>query len=138
MSNFWKIWLDIWCLATIIFGGVLAASGLEGFEGGTRLFMTLINPGNVPVFTDIERFAFGLIGAISIGWGVTFFYFFRAAHASNIGNKMYRQAFVVIIIWNLIDGYISYRTGFTHNIVANLLLSLGVTIPLYMSGKLSR
>jgi hypothetical protein len=100
--------------------------------------MTLINPCNVKVFNDIERFAFGLIGSISIGWGVTFFYFFRATHASNIGNKMYRQAFVVIIIWNLIDGYISYRKDFTHNIVANLLLSLGVTIPLYMSGKLSR
>jgi hypothetical protein len=116
----------------------LAASGLEGFEGGTRLFMTLINPGNVPVFTDIERFTFGLIGAISIGWGVTFFYFFRAAHASNISNKMYRQAFVVMIIWNLIDGYVSYRTGFALNIASNLLLSLGMVIPLYMSGKLRR
>ena len=138
MSNFWKIWLDIWCLATIIFGGVLVGASIPGFESGTKTLITLLNPVNVPVFNETERFAFGLIGAITMGWGVTFFYFFRAAHASNIGNKMYRQSFVVIIIWNLIDGYISYRTGFTHNIVANLLLSLGVTIPLYMSGKLSR
>ena len=138
MSNFWKIWLDIWCLAVIIFGGVLVSASITGFESGTKTFITLINPIDMPVFNEIERFAFGLIGAITMGWGVTFFYFFRAAHASNIGNKMYRQAFVVMIIWNLIDGYVSYRTGFALNIASNLLLSLGMVIPLYMSGKLRR
>ena len=138
MSNFWKIWLDIWCLAVIIFGGVLVGASIPGSESGTKTLITLLNPVNVPVFNETERFAFGLIGAITMGWGVTFFYFFRAAHASNIGNKMYRQAFVVMIIWNLIDGYVSYRTGFTLNIASNLLLSLGMVIPLYMSGKLRR
>ena len=138
MSDFWKTWLDIWCLAVIVFGGILAASSIPGFEGGTKAFITLLNPANVPIFNDIERFTFGLIGAITMGWGVTFFYFFRAAHASNIGNKMYRQAFVVMIIWNIIDGYVSHQTGFTLNIASNLLLSLGMVIPLYMSGKLSR
>ena len=37
-----------------------------------------------------------------------------------MGNKMYRQAFAVLIIWNVIDGYISYLTGFQINIVSNL------------------
>jgi hypothetical protein len=138
MSNFWKIWLDIWCLAVIIFGGVLVGASIPGFESGTKTFFTLIYPIDMPVFNEIERFAFGLIGAITMGWGVTFFYFFRAAHASNIGNKMYRQAFVVMIIWNLIDGYVSYRTGFALNIASNLLFSLGMVIPLYMNGKLRR
>jgi hypothetical protein len=73
-----------------------------------------------------------------MGWGLTFFYFFRVAHASIIGNKIYRQAFVVMIIWNLIGGYVSYRTGYALNIAYNLLLSLGMVIPLYMSGKLRR
>ena len=68
MSNFWKSWLDIWCLAVIAFGGILAASSIPGFETGTRIFITLINPVDVPVFNDIERFAFGLIGAITIAW----------------------------------------------------------------------
>ncbi|MAI51239.1 MAG: hypothetical protein CML78_05245 [Rhodobiaceae bacterium] len=138
MSNFWKIWLDICCLAVIIFGGVLIGASIPGFQSRTKTFITLINPIDMPVFNEIERFAFGLIGAITMGWGVTFFYFFRAAHASNIGNKMYRQAFVVMIIWNLIDGYVSYRSGFALNIASNLLLSLGMVIPLYMSGKLRR
>ena len=138
MNDFWKTWLDIWCLGIMVLGCVLAGAGLVGFEGGVRHFLNLLNPTNPPVFNDVERFAFGLMGAATIGWGLTLFYFFRAAHASNMGNKMYRQAFVVIIIWNLIDGYISYLTGFKFNIVSNLLLSLGIVIPLYLTGKLQR
>ena len=38
-----------------------------GFEGGVRLFLTK----NPHVFNDVERFAFGLMGAITIGWGLT-------------------------------------------------------------------
>lgn len=136
MNDFWKTWLDIWCLGIMVLGCVLAGAGLVGFEGGVRHFLNLLNPTNPPVFNDVERFAFGLMGAATIGWGLTLFYFFRAAHASNMGNKMYRQAFVVIIIWNLIDGYISYLTGFKFNIVSNLLLSLNMVIPLYLTGKL--
>jgi hypothetical protein len=138
MSGFWKTWLNLWCLSVIAFGGVLACAGFVGYERGARFLLTLVNPSNPPAFTDIERFAFGLIGAITIGWGLTLFYFLRAAHASNMGNQMYRQAFVVLIIWNLIDGFISYRTGFHFNIIANLLLSLGLVIPLYWTGKLRR
>lgn len=56
MSNFWKIWLDIWCLAVIIFGGVLVSASITGFESGTKTFITLINPIDMPVFNEIERY----------------------------------------------------------------------------------
>ena len=118
------------------FGGILAGAGFDGFKVGEKLMLTLQNPISEPVFNDIERFSFGLIGAITIGWGLTLFYFFLASHASNMGNKMYLQAFVVLIIWNLVNGYISYRTGFQLNIASNLLLSLSFVIPLYWTGKL--
>lgn len=118
------------------FGGILAGAGFDGFKVGEKLMLTLQNPISEPVFNDIERFSFGLIGAITIGWGLTLSYFFLAAHAGNTGNKMYRQAFVVLIIWNLVNGYISYRTGFQLNIASNLLLSLSFVIPLYWTGKL--
>lgn len=136
MSSFWKNWLNIWCLAVMGFGAVLAAAAFEGGEDGVRLFINLINNDMPLQFTAIERFAFGVMGAITFGWGFTLFYFFRAAHASHLGYKMYRQAFLVIVIWNLLDGYISYVTGFRFNIISNLILSLGMFIPLYMSGTL--
>ena len=44
MNDFWKTWLDIWCLGIIAFGGVLAGAGFVGFEGGVRLFLSMMNP----------------------------------------------------------------------------------------------
>ena len=38
MSDFWKTWLDIWCLAVIAFGGILAGAGFDGFEAGAKLY----------------------------------------------------------------------------------------------------
>ena len=136
MSKFWTNWLQLWCVAIMLFGVILAASAIEGLEGGARLILTLQNPDTPPVFNDVERFAFGLMGAVTIGWGLTLLYFFHAAQASHLGDKMYRQAFLILIIWNVIDGYVSFITGFGLNIISNLILSLGLFIPLYVTGKL--
>ena len=46
MSKFWVNWLNIWCFGLIAFGTVLALAGIEGFEGGARLILTLQNPEN--------------------------------------------------------------------------------------------
>ena len=46
----------------------------DGFEAGVKLMLTLQNPISETVY-DIERFSFGLMGAITIGWGLTLFYF---------------------------------------------------------------
>ena len=46
MSDFWKTWLDIWCLAVIAFGGILAGAGFDGFEAGVKLMLTPQNPIN--------------------------------------------------------------------------------------------
>ena len=40
------------------------------------------------------------------------------------------------IIWYVIDGYISYATGFALNIVSNTLLLLFLLIPLLKTGAL--
>jgi|GEM_PF-4946517 len=77
------------------------------------------------------------MGAVTLGWGLTLFYFFRAAEARNIGNKMYRELIVILVIWNLLDGFISYSTGFSLNIASNLVITLGLLFPLIWNGKLT-
>ena len=44
MNDFWKTWLDIWCLGIIAFGGGLSGAGFVRFEGGVRLFLSMMNP----------------------------------------------------------------------------------------------
>lgn len=62
-------------------------AGFVGLEGGVRIFLSLIKPTAEPAFGDVERFAFGLMGAITIDWGLRLFYFLRAAHSSKMGIK---------------------------------------------------
>jgi len=136
MSKFWKLWIDVWCVGIMVFGLILAAAGFEGFEGGARMLLNELNPQHQPVFNPVERFAIGVMGAVTLGWGLTLFYFFRAAYASNIGNKMYRELFIILVIWNLLDGYISHSTGYGLNIASNLIITLGLLFPLLWNGKL--
>ncbi len=138
MSNFWKSWLNYWCFLIIVFGLALSGAGIEGFEAFADRLFRYLNLSTAPVFNEVERFAIGLIGAVTVGWGMTLAYYIRAAHFSNEGNRTWRQLAFTIIVWFVIDGYISYRNGFTLNIASNTILALGLLIPLYVSGKLRR
>ena len=62
-------------------------AGFVGLERGVRIFLSLIKPTAEPAFGDVERFAFGLMGAITIDWRLRLFYFLRAAHSSKMGIK---------------------------------------------------
>ena len=72
-------------LGVMVFGAILAGAAIVGFEAGARFILILQNPTNPPVFNDIERFAFGLMGAITRLGADTIL--FSAPHASNMGNK---------------------------------------------------
>lgn len=138
MSNFWRSWLDIWCYLIILFGILLSGAGLEGYEGFVDTLYRFLNLNTAPVFNEVERFSIGLMGAVTVGWGLTLLYYLQAAHNNNEGNRVWRQLALAIIVWYAIDGYISYRTGFTLNIFGNTVLALGLLFPLYINGKLKR
>ena len=138
MSNFWRVWLNGWCYLVILLGLGLSGAGIEGFESFTRNLMWYLNFEAVPMFTPIERFALGLVGAITVGWGLTLLYYIQMAHYSNEGNRVWRRLIGVLLVWYVIDGYISYRTGFKLNIASNSVIFLAFFVPLYLSGKLKR
>ena len=131
MSNFWRTWLDIWCYLVIIFGAVLCGADIDGYESVADTLFRFLNLNTAPVFNDVERFAIGLMGAVTMGWGLTLLYYIRMAHNNNEGNR-------VMLVWYVVDGYISYRTGFTLNIASNTVIALGLLFPLWINRKLKR
>lgn len=138
MNNFWRSWLDTWCYLVILFGFVLCGAGIEGYESFTDSLFRLFNLQTAPVFNEVERFSIGLMGAVTVGWGLTMLYYIRMAHNNNEGNRVWRQLAFVMLVWYAIDGYISYRTGFKLNIASNTVLALGLLFPLWKNGKLKR
>lgn len=136
MSAFWQGWLTLWCYGIMLVGLLLSGAGIEGLEAPAVLFFELLNPTQPFGFSPVERFAVGLMGAVTLGWGLTMFYFVRAARI--YGGSMWRQLVFVALVWYLVDGYISYATGFPLNVVSNTVLIGGLLLPLYASGKLRR
>ena len=138
MTDFWKNWLRLWAWGVVIFGVVLSSGAFAATDSVVRpIFDLLGNP--FPDQPDPHhRFSLGLMGAVSIGWGMTLLGMCNAVFklSREDAAPFWRAVLVATIIWYMIDGYISYATGFALNIVSNTLLLLFLLIPLLKTGAL--
>ncbi len=138
MSIFWKNWLTVWAWAVVLFGVALAGFAFEASSSFTRLFYTLI--GNPVALEPGQhmRFAMGLIGCITVGWGITFMAAFKAAHmlTGQAAASIWRLTTAAVVIWYVIDSSISAATGFPLNAVSNTVLLALYLIPIRASGAL--
>ena len=133
MSQFWKNWLDVWYYLVVIFGALLAGAAFPQTDAPVHMLFVNLNPNVAVAFDDTERFAIGLMGAVTIGWGLILFYLIRAAH--KYGPTLWQNITIIAAVWYVIDGYISYITGFGLNIVSNTILMAGLFIPIYVGRR---
>ncbi len=138
MSTFWRNWIALWCLGAGLFGVILYGAGWAGTTGPTALFLDLIGKPWPDAPGEHLRFAFGLMGAITIGWAITLYTLLRAAWSldKQTTRPLWRGAAIAIAVWYVIDSYVSIATGFPLNAVSNTVLALGLFIPLLASGVL--
>jgi hypothetical protein len=139
MSTFWRNWVNLWCLGAGLFGLVLYGAGWAATTLPTALFLDLIGkPWPADPGTHL-RFAFGLMGAITIGWVITLYTLFRAAWSLEeaAAKPLYRGAALAVGVWYVIDSYVSVATGFPLNAVSNTVLTCAMLLPLIATGKLS-
>jgi hypothetical protein len=120
------------------FGAILAVFAFPAFEGPSRLFYDLIqNP--VPSEPDrYFRFAMGLMGCISMGWGLTMRTCFKAAALlqREQAKSIWRGFTVAALFWFVTDSIASIYTGFPLNAVSNAVLIGLYLIPVWKSGVL--
>lgn len=138
MSAFWKNWLTLWCIGAGLFGSILYLAGFPATTGPTNQFLQLIgNPWPVAPGKHLH-FAFGLMGAITIGWMITLYTLFRAAWSldETAARPLWRGAALSIAVWYVIDSYVSVATGFPLNAVSNTVLVAGILLPIVVTGKL--
>jgi hypothetical protein len=138
MSSFWKNWLTVWAWGVVVFGAVLAAFAFAPTDGLARAVFTLFgNP--VPDAPDnLHRFAVGLMGCVTVGWGLTFMAAHKAAfHLSGkAAASVWKSLLIAAVIWYVIDSWISVATGYAMNAVSNTLLIGLYLIALVKSGVL--
>ena len=121
----------------ILFGAILAAGGLPATDGAVAfLFGLLGNLGADALQLDAPglRFSVALMGAVTIGWGLTILFLLPAIHAA--GAPAWRGLTAALLIWYVIDGVLSAATGFALNILPNTALAIAYLVPVLASGAL--
>ena len=134
MNGFWKTWMRVWCWGVLAFGAVLALAAVPALDAAPRWVLDLL--GGDPAMLDQPafRFAFGLQGALTLGWGLTMIAMIRIADTG--GAPVWRSLTTSLLTWYVIDSLISLSTGFPLNAVSNTLLTVGYLAPVLASGRL--
>jgi hypothetical protein len=123
MSGFWRNWFSGFCLSLLIFGVILAGGAFEATTGPVRWLLTVLGGSADITFDPPLRFSLALIGSISIGWAVAFYYTIDAAiDLGPLARPLWRGMTVAVIVWFVIDSSLSVATGFALNVIPNLLL----------------
>jgi hypothetical protein len=139
MSKFWQTWLTIWCLAVALFGLILSGAAFEATQAPARLLLTLMSPTGAPGFNGASfdpqaRFTIGLVGAVTLGWGLTAGVLIAAA--PSLPPAIWVRLTAAIAIWFVIDSTISIATGYWLNAVSNTLITAAYLLPVLRSGVL--
>jgi hypothetical protein len=135
MNKFSQSWLSAWSLGVILFGLVLAGAGFAATDRMAVLLHNFMGPTPFEP-TPSLRFSFGLMGAVTMGWGGTLYVAFKALHALDRAQAapIWRLLIGVALAWYVIDSAISITNGFWLNAVSNTLLTILLLIPIMKSG----
>jgi hypothetical protein len=134
MSAFWRGWLNVWAWVVIVFGLVLAGGGLDATDGVVETLLVVMGGGGFE-WTQHLRFSLALMGAVTMGWGVTYLALFSAAHRlGGDAAPVWRLATFGMLVWFVIDSSLSVATGFWLNAVSNTGLAIGYLVPVLASG----
>lgn len=121
MNAFWKNWLNLWCGAVTVFGFILALAAFAPTDGLARLVFALFQMPLPDDMDNLHRFSIGLMGAVTMGWGMTLYVAFQAAHLLDAAHapRIWRNITIAALIWYAVDSYISVMTGYWLNAVSN-------------------
>ena len=139
MTTFWRTWLIMWALSVIVFGVIIAGGAFAATSGPISAIYDLLQ-GPAPIDNDPAlRFSLGVMGAVSIGWGVTgLFAILAAIKLGDQGQPVWNAITLGLIAWFISDSALSIATGYGLNVVPNILLLTGYLIPLIATGKLMK
>jgi hypothetical protein len=130
MNGFWKTYLLVATDLLIAMGIAFAALGIvPGWYGALDLLNQLVGGGAVTGEESIRtvRFLYGILGAVTAGWGIALFLIVRHGVA---GGGTLRLVGGSIAGWYVLDATASVVTGFYVNAaISTILLVAALIVP---------
>ena len=138
MTTFWRTYFTAWTIFIMVFGLVLAGAGLPATDAIATLIFAIVGAPDI-AWTPELRFATALMGAVTLGWGMTLLTAIRAAIAlGDRGAPVWRGILFAMIVWFVIDSSLSVATGFWLNAVSNAIISAALVFGVIGSGVLGQ
>jgi hypothetical protein len=139
MTPFWRTWLIVWAWSIIVFGFVIAGGAFEATSAPLRfIYESLQGPGPI-TFDAPMRFSQGVLGGVTIGWGVTVLLMLPTVmDLGEKGRPFWMAIAAGLAAWFVIDSTLSVATGFGLNVVPNVALAVGFLIPMWATGELKK
>jgi hypothetical protein len=129
IPTFWLRWLQAAIIITLLFGlGFIVAPSLMESLFNLLLFSDTTSP-FAPDATAYMRFAYGVLGAVMVGWAVSLW--FTATGAFRRGEREgWLTITASIIVWYVVDSAWSVSVGFWQNAALNTVMLILFIIPL--------
>ena len=139
MGKLWKDWLLVWAIGVTLFGLVLAGGAYAATDMPTRTLFQFFGSPLPLVMDEYHRFAIGLMGAVTMGWGLTYVAAFKALFTLEPAKAapIWRMLVLGSLVWFVVDSTISVVTGIWMNAVSNTILLILLLIPVTKSGVLN-
>ena len=139
MSGFWRRWLTVWCWGVVLFGAVLAGAAFEASSGPVRVLFAVLGGLQNLELDGPQRFTIAIMGAVTLGWGLTLAVVVQAAHRLGAeARATWVGVTLSVLTWYVIDSVLSVATGFSMNAASNTVLLAGYLAPVLVSGVLRR
>lgn len=130
--------LAAWCTAVVAFGSGLSGAAFASTDGFARLAFALLGKSAV-AFTPELRFAVALMGAVTVGWGLTIGA--AVAGSATLGRAeaqaLWRRMATAVCVWFVLDSTLSVATGFAPNAGSNTVLMVAFVAILWHGGLLA-
>ena len=139
MTTFWRNWLMVWCGAVVLFGAVLTLAASPLTDAPVRALFDVMGPvRDVPMPAEL-RFAIALMGAVTLGWGLTALAAIcTAIRLGPDGRGLWIGILASVLVWFAVDSSLSIATGFALNAVSNSIILAAFLLPVLLSGVLGQ
>ncbi len=135
MTSFWRNWLTIWCGVVVLFGAVLTLAASPRTDAPVRALLAAMGPQRDVAITDPLRFATALMGAVTLGWGLTLYAAIRTAvRLGDNGRGLWVGIVASLLVWFAVDSGLSVATGFALNALSNGVLLAAFLLAVWRSG----
>jgi hypothetical protein len=132
MTPFWQYWIKATCGTLGLLGLILAGGAIDATAGPARLYFQLVGDSAQLDLNPHMQFTLGVLGGVCIGWSITFFATFQAAHElqGEAAAKVWRLTLIGLTAWYIVDSTLSVVTGFWGNAVVNTLFFASLVYPI--------